>query len=79
GSGILRSPPGESSLILQGFFTHRPARCCGGVALSMEAHYREFARRGKPPHAIKLQKTALFQLFITKHSFYTNLSTEYDL
>ncbi|WP_368164832.1 hypothetical protein, partial [Aeromonas sp. R6-2] len=46
GSGILRFPPGESSLILQGFFTHRPARCCGGVALSMEAHYREFARRG---------------------------------
>ncbi|WP_205124748.1 hypothetical protein, partial [Aeromonas hydrophila] len=40
------------------------------------AHYREIDHAGKGANAIKLQKSALFKLFISRHSFYTNLSTD---
>ncbi|MFQ2102298.1 hypothetical protein, partial [Aeromonas sanarellii] len=76
GSGILLNRLLESSLILRGF-SRLPTRLFAlPLALSMEAHYREIDHAGKGVGAIKLQKNAPFQLFIAKHSFYTNLSTD---
>ncbi|MFM5149083.1 hypothetical protein, partial [Aeromonas rivipollensis] len=66
----------ESSLIFKGFSRLSTRLFALPLALSMEAHYRELKLSGKPLKAIKLQKSVLFKLFITNHSFYTDLPTK---